>query len=54
MVDNYSKFIKVYAPKDRTAITASCFVYDNCLVYGIPQKITRIKILLSKKLCLLN
>ena len=27
MVDNFSKFIKVYAPKDRTAITASLFVY---------------------------
>ena len=39
MVDNYAKFIKVYVPKDRTAITASCFVYDYCLVYGIPEKI---------------
>ena len=39
MVDNFSKFVKVYALKDRTAITASRFVYDYCLVYGIPEKI---------------
>ena len=39
MVDNLSKFIKVHALKDRTAITASCFVYDYGLVYGIPDKI---------------
>ena len=39
MVDNFSKFFKLYALKDRTAITASRFVYDYCLVYGIPEKI---------------
>ena len=39
MFDNFSKFIKVYALKNRTAITASRFVYDYCLVYGIPEKI---------------
>ena len=38
MADNFSKFIKVYALKDRIAITASRFVYDYCLVYGIPEK----------------
>ena len=38
MVDNFS--IKVYALQDRrTAITASRFVYNYCLVYGIPEKI---------------
>ena len=35
MVDNFSKFIKVYALKDRTAITASRFIYNYYLVYSI-------------------
>ena len=39
MVDNFSKFIKVYALRDCTAITASRFVYGCCLVYGIPERI---------------
>ena len=39
MVDNFLKFIKVYVLKDRTAITTSHFIYDYCLVYGIPEKI---------------
>ena len=39
MVDKCYKFIKNYALKDRTAIIASRFVYDYCLVYRIPQKI---------------
>ena len=34
-----TKFSKVYTLKDRTAITASRFVSDYCLVYGIPEKI---------------
>ena len=38
MVVNFSKFIEVYALKDSTAITGSRFVYDYCLVYGIPEK----------------
>ena len=38
MVDNSSKFFKLYALEDRTAITATRFVYDYCLVYGIPEK----------------
>ena len=39
MVDNFPMFIKVYTLKDRTAITASRYGYDNCLVYDIPEKI---------------
>ena len=39
MVDNFSKFIKIYALKDRTTITASHFVYDYCLVYRTLGKI---------------
>ena len=39
MVDNFPMFIKVYTLKDRTAITASRYDYDNCLVYDIPEKI---------------
>ena len=31
--------IKVYALEDRTAIIASRFNYNYCLVYGIPEKI---------------
>ena len=38
IVDNFSKFIKLYALKDRTAITASRFVYDYCLVLENPEK----------------
>ena len=34
-----TKCSKVYTLKDRTAITASRFVSDYCLVYGIPEKI---------------
>ena len=37
--DNFSRFIKVYSLKDCTAITASPFVYDYCLAYGIPDRI---------------
>ena len=37
-VDNFSSSIKVYTMKDRFAITAIRFVYDYCLVYGIPEK----------------
>ena len=37
-VDNFSRSIKVYTMKDRFAITAIRFVYDYCLVYGIPEK----------------
>ena len=39
MVNNFSKFSKVYALKNRPEITTSRFVYDYCLVYGIPDKI---------------
>ena len=39
IVDNFSKLIKVYALQGRTAITVSRFVYNSCLVYGIPEKI---------------
>ena len=39
IVDNFSKFIKVYPLKDRTAITASRYVYDFCLNYGIPERL---------------
>ena len=39
MVDNFSKFIKVFALKDHTVITASFFVYNYCLVSGSPEKI---------------
>lgn len=39
IVDNFSKFIKVYALKDRTASTASRYVYDFCLTYGIPERL---------------
>ena len=31
--------IRVYALEDRTAIIASRFIYNYCLVYGIPEKI---------------
>ena len=38
MVAKFSKFNKTYGLKDLTAITVSHFVYDYCLVYGIPEK----------------
>ena len=39
IVDNFSKLIKVYALQGRTAVTVSRFVYNSCLVYGMPEKI---------------
>ena len=39
MVDNFAKFIKVYTLKDRTALTASRYVYDYCLTDGISKTI---------------
>ena len=39
VVDNTSKFIKVYALKDRSAITARRFICNYFSVYGILEKI---------------
>ena len=36
VVDNFTKFIKVYALKDRTAATAARYMYDYCMQLGVP------------------
>ena len=37
--DHFSKFIQVYAVKDRTALTASKYVLDYCLKFGFPLRL---------------
>ena len=37
--DHFTKLIKLYAIKDRKALTASACLHDNILTYGIPSKI---------------
>ena len=37
IVDNFTKFIKVYATKDRTAPTAARCMYDYCMQLGVPK-----------------
>ena len=39
IVDNFTKYIKVYAVKDRKAETAARCVYDFMLTFGIPLKL---------------
>ena len=36
--DHYSKFVKLYAVKDRSANTAAKYVADYFLDYGVPLK----------------
>ena len=45
MVDNLSNFFKMYVMKD---YTASSFVYDFCLIYGIPENMHSDKVQLLK------
>ena len=37
IVDGFSKFVRLYALKDRTATTAAKFIYDYCMTFGIPK-----------------
>lgn len=37
--DHFSKFIQVYAVKDKTALTASRYVLDYCLRFGFPLRL---------------
>ena len=39
IVDNFTKFIKVYATKDRTAPTAARCMYAYCMQLGVPKVI---------------
>ena len=39
VVDNFSKYLKCYAVSDRTALTASRYIYDYCLLFGILEKL---------------
>ena len=39
VVDNFTKHLKVYAVKDRTAKTAAKCIYDYVLTFGIPLKL---------------
>ena len=37
IVDHFTKFIKVYGIKNRTAGTAAKFMYDYCMQFGVPK-----------------
>ena len=39
VVDNFTKYLKCYAIRNRTALTASKFIYDYCIMFGIPEKL---------------
>ena len=39
IVDNFTKYLKCYALKDRTALTACKYVYNYFLLFGIPNKL---------------
>ena len=37
--DHFSKFIRLYAIKDRQAETAAKYIAEYCLDFGIPEKL---------------
>ena len=39
IVDNFTKFIKLYSIQDRTAATAARCMYDYCMQIGVPKVI---------------